>query len=196
MNHNIQTPLDLKEIRKLRTGDTVLLSGIIYTGRDALHKFLFESKDASRLPVQLKGSVIYHCGPIVVKEGAGWRVAAAGPTTSYRTSPYIPDIVKRYGVRAFVGKGGLSTEASESLRRYGAVYLSAAGGCAQVLAESIVKVLDVYYYREFGPPEAVWKLEVKDFPLLVTVDAHGKDMHREVAGLSASRLAKTCKRRE
>lgn len=196
MNHNIKTPLGLKDVNKLRSGDTVLLSGIIYTGRDALHKFLFEAKASARLPVDLKGSVVYHCGPIVVKEGDGWRVAAAGPTTSYRTSPYISDIVRRYGVKAFIGKGGLSAEASESLSKYGAVYLSAAGGCAQVLAESIVKVLDVYYYKEFGPPEAVWKLEVKDFPLLVTIDTHGKDMHREVSSLSASKVAKAIKSRE
>jgi len=194
VNHILKTPLDLKTVRKLRAGNTVLLSGIIYTGRDALHKFLFECKAADKLPVDLKGSVIYHCGPIVVREGRGWRVAAAGPTTSYRTSQYVPDIVRRYGVSAFIGKGGLSAEASEALGKYGAVYLSAAGGCAQVLAESIVKVLDVYYYKEFGPPEAVWKLEVKDFPLLVTIDTHGKDIHREVARRSASMIAMTIKR--
>jgi fumarate hydratase, class I len=185
-NKSIKTPLDAKVVGDIRAGDTVLLSGIIYTGRDAFHKFLFENKDASKLPIDLRGAVIYHCGPIVVKESDGWRVAAAGPTTSYRTSPYIPEIVRRYGVRGFIGKGGLSPDASSSLKQYGAVYLSAVGGCAQVLAESIVKVIDVYYYKEFGPPEAVWKLQVRDFPLLVTIDAHGKDIHREVAEASAA----------
>ncbi|HBC85433.1 MAG TPA: hypothetical protein DCZ94_00615 [Lentisphaeria bacterium] len=193
MKHILDTPVDLKTAKKLRAGDTVLLSGIIYTGRDAFHKFLIEEKKASRLPIDLNGAVIYHCGPIVVKEGRGWRVAAAGPTTSYRTSPFISEILRRYGVRGFIGKGGLSPEASASLKKYGAVYLSAAGGCAQVLAESIVKVMDVFYYKEFGSPEAVWKLEVKNFPLLVTIDAHGEDIHQEVAKASAARLARANK---
>ncbi len=191
MEYVLETPFEMKTVKKLRVGDTVLLSGIIYTGRDALHKFLFEKKGAGRLPFELKGSVIYHCGPIIVKAGAGWRVAAAGPTTSYRTSPYIPEVLKRYCVKGFIGKGGLSAEASDSLKKYGAVYLSAAGGCAQVLAASIKKVIDVYYYKEFGPPEAVWKLYVENFPLLVTIDAHGGDIHRDVAELSSDRLAKT-----
>jgi len=195
MEKILQTPLDAKMVGSLRVGDTVLLSGTIYTGRDALHKFLFENKEATGLPIDLKGAVIYHCGPIVVKDGKGWKVAAAGPTTSYRTSPYISEIVRRYGVRAFIGKGGLSPAASSSLGKYGAAYLSAAGGCAQVLAESIVKVLDVFYYEEFGPPEAVWKLEVRDFPLLVTIDSHGGDIHGDVSRLSASRLLRAGARR-
>ena len=176
MHKKLQIPLNERDVRSLNVGDNVLLSGIIYTGRDAAHKFLLSHPD--EFPVSLQDGVVYHCGPIVVKKDEQWCVTAAGPTTSARTEPYIADITKNFGVRAFIGKGGLGAKSLAAFKEYGCVYLSAVGGCAQVLAKSIQHVRDVYFYEEFGPPEAVWELEVIDFPAIVTMDAHGQTLHK------------------
>ena len=176
MKKQLQLPLCEEEVRSLKVGDNVLLSGILYTGRDAAHKFLVSSPD--ECPVDLKDSAIYHCGPIVIKKDGEWTVTAAGPTTSSRTEPYVADIIRDFGVRAFIGKGGLGEKTLAACQEYGCVYLSAVGGCAQVLAKAIIKVRNVYFYEEFGPPEAIWELEVKDFPAIVTMDSHGKTLHK------------------
>ena len=175
MQKKLQIPLSDNDVRSLKVGDNVLLSGTIYTGRDAAHKFLLSTPD--NFPVSLQNSVIYHCGPIVIKKDEKWSVTAAGPTTSARTEPYIADITKNFGVRAFIGKGGLGEKSLAAFKEYGCVYLSAVGGCAQVLAKAIKNVKNVYFYEEFGAPEAVWELEVTDFPAIVTMDAHGQTMH-------------------
>ena len=176
MKKQLQLPLSEEEVRALEVGDNVLLSGILYTGRDAVHKMLVSNPE--RFPVSLKDSAIYHCGPIVVKKNGEWRITAAGPTTSARTEPYVSDVIQNFGVRAFIGKGGLGEKTLGACKEYGCVYLSAVGGCAQVLAKSIINVRNVYFYEEFGPPEAVWELEVKDFPAIVTMDSHGKTLHK------------------
>lgn len=176
MKKQLQIPFREEEVRELKAGDSVLLSGILYTGRDAVHKFLVSNPE--KCPVQLKDSVIYHCGPIVIKKDGEWKVTAAGPTTSARMEPYISDIIDTFGVRAFIGKGGLGDKTLVACQKYGCVYLSAVGGCAQVLAKAIVKVRNVYFYEEFGPPEAIWELEVKDFPAIVTMDSHGETLHK------------------
>jgi tartrate/fumarate subfamily iron-sulfur-dependent hydro-lyase beta chain len=176
MKKQLQLPLCEEEVRDLAVGDNVLLSGILYTGRDAAHKFLVSSPE--KCPVDLKDSAIYHCGPIVIKKDGEWIITAAGPTTSSRTEPYVADIIRDFGVRAFIGKGGLGEKTLAACQEYGCVYLSAVGGCAQVLAKAIVKVRNVYFYEEFGPPEAIWELEVKDFPAIVTMDSHGKTLHK------------------
>ena len=176
MQKKLQIPLSASDVESLNVGDSVLLSGIIYTGRDAAHKFLLSNPD--EFPVSLQDGVVYHCGPIVVKQEEQWCVTAAGPTTSSRTEPYIADITKNFGVRAFIGKGGLGEKSLAAFQKYGCVYLSAVGGCAQVLARAIKGVRNVYFYEEFGPPEAVWELEVRDFPAIVTMDSHGKTLHK------------------
>ena len=176
MQKRLQIPLSEDDVRALNVGDNVLLSGTMYTGRDAVHKFLVSTPED--FPVSLQDCVVYHCGPIVIEKDGKWCVTAAGPTTSARTEPYIADIAKNFGVRAFIGKGGLGEKSLAAFKEYGCVYLSAVGGCAQVLAKAVIKVKNVYFYEEFGPPEAVWELEIADFPAIVTMDAHGRTLHK------------------
>jgi fumarate hydratase, class I len=139
-------------------------------------------------PVDLHGAVLYHCGPVVVKEGNGWRINAAGPTTSIREEPYQADVIKRYGVRAVIGKGGMGAKTLAALQESGAVYLNAIGGAAQFYARTIMSV-DGVSLLEFGTPEAMWHLTVKDFPAIVTMDAHGNSLHKDIEQESAKELA-------
>jgi len=180
----LQTPLTEAAVRDLKAGDVVLLSGTIFTGRDEVHKYLYKGGD---LPV-IKDGVIYHCGPVVLEENGEYRVMAAGPTTSIREEPYQADVIKRYGIRAVIGKGGMGAKTLEACREYGCVYLHGIGGAAQVYARSVLKVDDVFL-KQFGSPEAVWQLQVKDFLAVVTMDAHGRSLHAEVADDSKQRLA-------
>ncbi|HEY8551405.1 MAG TPA: FumA C-terminus/TtdB family hydratase beta subunit [Vicinamibacterales bacterium] len=179
----LEAPIDEATIRSLRVGDIVLVSGRAYTGRDAVHHHLMEHEP----PVDLRGAVLYHCGPVVVKEGDGWRVTAAGPTTSIREEPYQAEILRRYGVRAVIGKGGMGAKTLEALKETGAVYLNAIGGAAQFYARCITRV-DGVSLLEFGTPEAMWHLQLQDFPAIVTMDAHGNSLHREIEQASAQRL--------
>ena len=156
----LRAPITEEQIRALKVGDVVLISGRMVTGRDAVHAHLMKHEP----PVDLHGSVLYHCGPVVVKDaGEGWRVTAAGPTTSIREEPYQADIIKRYGVRAVIGKGGMGAKTLAGLKESGAVYLNAVGGAAQFYARCIERVAGVSLL-EFGTPEAMWHLEVRDFP--------------------------------
>jgi fumarate hydratase class I len=180
----LKTPLTEEQMRTLKVGDVVLVSGRIYTGRDAVHAHLMKHQP----PVDLNGSVLYHCGPVVAKTGDQWRVTAAGPTTSIREEPYQADIIKRYGVRAVVGKGGMGAKTLAALKEAGAVYLNAVGGAAQFYARAIDRV-DGVSLMEFGTPEAMWHLQVTDFPAIVTMDAHGNSLHKDVEQESARELA-------
>ena len=132
----LRSPLNEEQVRSLKVGDLVLISGPAFTGRDAVHAHLMKHEP----PVDLRGSVLYHCGPVVVKEGDGWRVTAAGPTTSIREEPYQGEIIKRYGVRAVIGKGGMGAKTLAALKEHGAVYLNAIGGAAQFYARSITRL--------------------------------------------------------
>jgi len=180
----LQSPLSEEQVRSLNVGDVVLVSGPAYTGRDAVHAYLMKHDP----PVDLRGAVLYHCGPVVAKEGDGWRVTAAGPTTSIREEPYQADVIKRYGVRAVIGKGGMGAKTLAALKESGAVYLNAIGGAAQFYARTITSV-DGVSLMEFGTPEAMWHLTVKDFPAIVTMDSHGNSLHRDVEQGSARELA-------
>ena len=184
----LTTPITEEQIRELKVGDEVGLSGVIFTGRDAVHKYLHEGGE---LPddVSLEGGVIYHCGPVVVKdEGGEWQVVAAGPTTSIREEPYQGDIMKKFGLRGVIGKGGMGPKTLAACGEHGCVYLHAIGGAAQVLAECITKVRNVYFLEKFGSPEAIWELEVDRFPAVVTMDSHGRSLHAEVAEASQAVL--------
>ena len=188
---HLGTPLAEEAVRTLACGDAVLLSGRLYTARDAAHKFLAGGPEPPRLPQHLdfQGVAVYHCGPVMVRGANGaWRVTAAGPTTSAREEPYMATVIERYGLRAVIGKGGMGAATLEACRRFGCVYLSAVGGAAQVLARAVVAVRNVYFMEEFGSPEAIWELEVKDFPAIVTMDAHGRNLHAEVADASRNKL--------
>jgi fumarate hydratase class I len=180
----LKTPITEEQVRALKVGDVVLISGRAYTGRDAVHHHLMSHEP----PVDLRGAMLYHCGPVVAKDGEGWRVTAAGPTTSIREEPYQADVIKRYGVRAVVGKGGMGAKTLAALRDAGAVYLNAIGGAAQFYARTI-KSVDGVSLLEFGTPEAMWHLTVEDFPAVVTMDAHGNSLHKDVEQSSATALA-------
>jgi fumarate hydratase class I len=180
----LSAPITDEQIRALHVGDVVLISGRVFTGRDAVHAYLTKH-DA---PVDLSGGVLYHCGPVVVTDGdGGWRVTAAGPTTSIREEPYQADIIKRFGVRVVIGKGGMGAKTLAALEESGAVYLNAIGGAAQFYARAIQQVTGVSL-MEFGTPEAMWHLEVRDFPAIVTMDAHGNSLHKDIEQASGIQL--------
>lgn len=181
----LQAPITEEQIRELRVGDVVVINGPMHTGRDALHKYLMDH-DA---PIDLNGHVIYHCGPVMSKDESGeWHVRAAGPTTSIREEPYQGDILKKFGLRAVIGKGGMGPKTLAALREHGAVYLNAIGGAAQYYAECIKKV-DSVHFMEFGIPEAMWHLQVEGFAAIVTMDSHGNSLHADVDKSSLEKLA-------
>ncbi len=183
----LHLPLREEDARALALGEKILLTGIIYTARDAAHKYLAGAPDPTRLP-DLRGAVLYHCGPVIVRDGDAWKVTAAGPTTSIREEPYEADVIARYGIRAIIGKGGMGKRTLDACASHGCVYLSAVGGAAQVFAESIRRVRNVFMLQEFGAPEALWELEVCQMPLIVTMDAHGNSLHQQVAEHSRDAL--------
>src|SRR5688572_26520110 len=179
----LTAPLDEATVRSLKVGDVVLISGRMYTGRDAVHAHLMKHDP----PVDLHGAVLYHCGPVVMKEQDGWRITAAGPTTSIREEPYQAEILKRYGVRVVIGKGGMGARTLAGLQESGAVYLNGIGGAAQFYARCIERVAGVSLL-EFGTPEAMWHLDVTDFPAIVTMDAHGNSLHKDIEQASGAVL--------
>jgi len=177
-------PYTEENVRVLKVGDMVHVTGVVYTGRDAVHKYLHEG---GKPPVALENQMIYHCGPVVIKEKGKWVVKAAGPTTSIREEPYQADLIEKYKLRAVIGKGGMGPKTLEACARFGCVYLHAVGGAAQVLADCVTDVLGVYL-EQFGSPEAIWAFRVKDFPAVVTMDAHGNSLHAAVLEQSKERL--------
>lgn len=181
----LRAPISEEEIRQLKVGDVVNISGMMYTGRDAIHKYLSEN-DA---PIDLNGQIIYHCGPVVLKDDEGkWHIKAAGPTTSIREEPYQGDIMKKFGIRAVMGKGGMGPKTLEALNEHGGVYLNAIGGAAQYYADCIKDVEGVDL-MQFGIPEAMWHLRVEDFTAVVTMDSHGNSLHADVDKSSLEKLA-------
>ncbi|MFZ4619052.1 MAG: fumarate hydratase [Bacteroidota bacterium] len=180
----LETPLTEEKVRSLKVGDVVLISGKMYTGRDAIHAHLMTNDP----PVDLHGQALYHCGPVTIKKDGQWKITAAGPTTSGREEPYQADIIKKFGVRAVIGKGGMGKKTLAALQEHGAVYLNAIGGAAQYYAQCITSV-DGVDLEQFGLPEAMWHLTVKNFPAIVTMDAHGNSLHAEIEAQSAKELS-------
>jgi fumarate hydratase subunit beta len=178
----LTTPIPKEAVLKLRSGDTVYISGIVYTARDMAHlrlKKLLQNKES--LPEDFSGGVIFHAGPVVKKENGTWRIWVIGPTTSTRMEPYA-EMVGELGVRAIVGKGGMGDDTIHSLGKYGGVYLLAAPGCGVVHSEAVKRVLRVHWLEELGVPEAIWVLEVSNWgPLVVGMDAHGKSIFKDIA---------------
>jgi fumarate hydratase class I len=181
---SLRTPLSEADVRKLKAGDIVLLSGTVFTGRDAVHKYLYKGGELD----VLKNSVIYHCGPVVLEENGAYRVVAAGPTTSIREEPYQDQIIEKYGVKAVIGKGGMGPKTLEACKKSGCVYLHGIGGAAQIYAQCVKRVARVFLKEQFGSPEAVWEMEVEHFPAVVTMDSHGRSLHQEVGDDSKKRL--------
>jgi len=182
---DLTTPISSQAISALKVGDVVHVSGIIYTGRDAVHKHLYETREC---PVDLRGNVIYHCGPVALKDDEQWQIKAAGPTTSIREEPYQGEIIKNFGLRAVIGKGGMGLKTLKALQENGAVYLNAIGGAAQFYARCIKKVKGVHFLN-FGVPEAMWELEIENFPAIVTMDSHGNSLHRDIDLSSLDKLS-------
>lgn len=182
---SLTAPFTEEQIRSLKVGDVVLLNGPMHTGRDSLHTYLLTHDS----PVDLRGGALYHCGPVALKKDGRWFLNAAGPTTSNREEPYQADIIRKFGLRAVIGKGGMGAKTLAALKQYGAVYLNAIGGAAQYYTNCILGV-DGVDFLEFGIPEAMWHIRVKVFPAIVTMDAHGNSLHADVEKASAAELAK------
>jgi fumarate hydratase subunit beta len=175
----LEIPIPEAKIRELRVGDTVLLSGLVVTARDAGHKLMVEERPRF-LDDLLREGVIYHCGPVVRKDGERWTFVAAGPTTSSREEPYQAKVIESYTVRGVIGKGGMGAATKEACRKFGAVYFHAVGGCGTSIARAVKEVVAVHKLEEFGTPEAFWVIRVEDFPVIVTMDTHGNSIHDQV----------------
>ena len=198
---DIQIPISDDIIRSLKVGEPVALSGVMLTGRDAVHKWMIETfikktrqSQGDDLQVYqaikplLEGGVIYHCGPVVAGLDSGeYRFVAAGPTTSIREEPYQGDVMRHFNIKAVIGKGGMGAKTLAACQEVPGVYLHAVGGAASLIAQTVTQVLGVYKL-DFGVPEAMWVIEVKDFPAVVTMDAHGNSQHAVVEGQSKAVL--------
>jgi fumarate hydratase class I len=194
----ITIPIDDETIRSLKVGDPLALSGVMITGRDVVHKWLIETFiKKTRAPQDedmqiyealkpiLAGGVIYHCGPVVSGlDTKQYKFIAAGPTTSIREEPYQADVMKHFNLKGVIGKGGMGAKTLKGCQEVPAVYFHAIGGAATLIAQSVTKVLGVYKL-DFGVPEAIWVIEVKNFPVVVTMDAHGQSLHEAVEKGSA-----------
>jgi fumarate hydratase subunit beta len=186
----LNTPLTEAAVRALKVGDEVAITGTLFTGRDAVHKYLHEG---GKLPpgVNLENGILYHCGPVVIQDEHGnWKCVAAGPTTSIREEPYQGQIIRDLRLRGVIGKGGMGERTLAACKEYGCVYLHAIGGAAQVLAECITRVSNVYLMDKFGAPEAIWEFQVEQFPAVVTMDAQGHSLHQAVFSASQAELAR------
>jgi fumarate hydratase class I len=191
--HTLNMPLSDETIRDLKVGDPVLLNGIMITGRDAAHKWMVDTfikktrqPQGDDLEVYeaikplLAGSVIYHCGPVVAGlDTKQYKFVAAGPTTSIREEPYQGMVMKHFNIKGVIGKGGMGPRTLAACQEVPGVYLHAIGGAASLIAQSVVRVLEVYKL-DFGVPEAMWVTEIKDFPVVVTMDSHGASLHLSV----------------
>ncbi|HDS45102.1 MAG TPA: fumarate hydratase [Methanomicrobia archaeon] len=177
------TPVDAGEVKRLRVGDIVQLSGEVYTARDRAHERIIalarRGADAE-IPIP-RGAILYHCGPVVRLRGGVWEIIAAGPTTSTRMEAFTPEVVEQLQIRGLIGKGGMGSATKAALARYGCVYFALTGGAA-VLAATQVKEVEAVYWEDLGLAEAVWQLRVEDFgPLVVSMDAHGNSLYEEIA---------------
>jgi fumarate hydratase subunit beta len=198
----INIPISDDTIRSLKVGEPVTLTGVMITGRDAVHKWLIETFIRKTRPPQgedlqvyealkpiLAGGIIYHCGPVVSGlDTKQYKFVAAGPTTSIREEPYQAEVMKHFNLKGVIGKGGMGPKTLKGCQEVPGVYFHAIGGAATFIAQSVTKVLGVYKL-EFGVPEAIWVIEVKDFPAVVTMDSHGQSLHEVVEKDSARVLA-------
>ncbi len=191
----INLPLSKKDVMGLNAGDVVLINGMIVTGRDKIHKFLFYERPPKKdIPFNLSGTILYHCGPIVKKSDSGYKIIAAGPTTSIRVETYEHRIISSYGLRGIMGKGGMCERTLDAMKKNGCVYFHTIGGAAAYLADRVKRVVDVWKLEEFGVPEAMWLLEVENFPAIVTMDAYGKSLHNDIAKKSYNEVKRLIKK--
>ena len=186
MLKELRYPFSEGDVRALRAGDAVCISGMIHTGRDKFHKFF---ADGGRIPVDFRDGALYHCGPVCVRSGGGWRVVSAGPTTSVRENPYEPSFIAASGVRVIIGKGGMDSATLAAMKAHGCVYVQAVGGAGALYAATVRRVAGVDLLDEFGAAEACWHFEVEGFRGVVAMDAHGRSLFAEVSDASGRRLA-------
>jgi len=186
----LKTPLADSDVRRLRAGDIVYLSGLVFTARDQAHRRIIGVlRGGGRLPFETRGLAVYHAGPVVRRVNGEWRVVAAGPTTSMRMEPVEAEFLELTGVRMVIGKGGMGPRTREAMKRLGAVYAVFTGGAAVLAADAVRRVEAVYWLDELGMAEAVWLLRVERFgPLTVVIDSGGRDLYEERLRLVRSRL--------
>jgi len=183
----LQYPFNEAMIQALHAGEDVILNGRIYTARDRLHKYLFQG---GNLPVDIRNAALFHCGPVVVRNGDKWTVLAMGPTTSLRHEPYMPYLIEKYKIKVIIGKGGMGDATRNACRQYGCVYLQVPGGVAAFLAEKVAEVNGVYFLKEFGAAEAMWEFVVKDLRAIVAIDCAGKSLFKKIELLSKKKLCR------
>jgi len=177
-----KTPISEEDVRKLKVNDVLYVSGTIVTARDEAHKKALEfQREGKKLPLNLEGLAVFHCGPIVKKEGDKWMVVAAGPTTSTRMDQFEDEFIKTFKVRVVIGKGGMGKRTTEAMQKYGAVYGAFTGGAGVLAAKAVKNVKAVEWLQDLGMPEALWVFEVEEFgPLTVAIDSHGNNLFEEV----------------
>jgi len=180
--YKLKTPISEEDARKLKVNDVLYVTGTIVTARDAAHKKALEQfKQGKPLPVNLEGLAVFHCGPIVKKEGDKWIVVAAGPTTSTRMDQFEDEFIKAFKVRVVIGKGGMGKKTTDAMQKYGAVYGAFTGGAGVLAAKAVKNVKTVEWLQDLGMPEALWVFEVEEFgPLTVAIDSHGNNLFEEV----------------
>ena len=177
----LKTPISDEDITKLRIGDTIYVSGILISARDSAHVRMVESiRKGEKLPVDLKGGVIYHAGPVALKQGDTWRIISMGPTTSARMDDFEPEVIEKLGVKLVIGKGGMGPKTTEAMRKFKAAYAIFTGGAGVLAAKAIKRVLGVHWL-DLGIAEAMWILEVENFgPLTVVIDSYGNNYYEDL----------------
>jgi fumarate hydratase subunit beta len=192
--YRLKTPLSTEEVAKLRVGDTVYVSGVVVAARDAAHKRMLEYIErGEKLPVDLRGGVIYHVGPVVRKTERGWEVISAGPTTSARMEAFEADVIEKLGVKLVVGKGGMGKRTAEAMKKHVAAYAIFTGGAGVLAAKAIKRVVDVHWL-DLGMAEAMWVFEVEDFgPLTVMIDPTGRNYYDEMREEARRKVAEILK---
>lgn len=180
--YHLKTPIPEEEIRKLKVNDVIYITGTIVTARDQAHRRALDHfKQGKPLPVNLEGLAVFHCGPVVSKEGDKWVAVAAGPTTSTRMDIFEDEFIKNFKVRVVIGKGGMGKRTTDAMAKHGAVYGAFTGGAA-ILAAKAIKSVKGVEWLDLGTPEALWIFEVEDFgPLTVAIDSHGNNIFMDVA---------------
>jgi fumarate hydratase subunit beta len=188
----LTTPLSEEDVRKLKVNDVLYLSGTTITARDAAHKKILElSQQGKPIPVDLEGLAVFHCGPIMKKENGKWVVVAAGPTTSSRMEQFEDTLIRDFGVRVVIGKGGMGKRTADAMQKYGAVYGAFTGGAGALAAKGVKSVKAVEWLQDLGMPEAIWVFEVEEFgPLTIAIDSHGNNLFEEVGRKAEESRAK------
>jgi len=180
--YKLKTPISEEEVRNLKVNDVLYVTGTIVTARDQAHKRALEyNKLGKELPVKLEGLAVFHCGPIVKKDGDKWVAVAAGPTTSTRMDQFEDEFIKAFKVRVVIGKGGMGKRTADAMQKYGAVYGAFTGGAGVLAAKAIKNVRTVEWLQDLGMPEAFWVFEVENFgPLSIAIDSHGNNLYEDV----------------